>query len=259
MKIAVAAETDASEPRVAATPETVKKMIGARRRGRGASRAPASSPAFWTRTTRRPARRSPPTSLNGADVVLKVRRPARPSWPAYKQGRAGHRHHGPLRQRGRAQGDGRCRRHRLRHGIDAAHHPRAVDGRAVEPGQSRRLPRGDRRLGRIRPRLADDDDRGRHRARRATCSSWASASPACRRSPPRAGSAPSSPRPTCARPPRSRSRASAPSSSRSRTRNSRTPRPPAATPRKCRRSTRPSRPRWSPSTSRSRTSSSPRR
>ena len=36
-------------------------------------------------------------------------------------------------------------------------------------------------------------------------------------------------------------------------------RPPAATPRKCRRSIRPSRPRWSPSTSRSRTSSSPRR
>ena len=38
-----------------------------------------------------------------------------------------------------------------------------------------------------------------------------------------------------------------------------TPRRRAATPRKCRRSTRPSRPRWSPSTSRSRTSSSPRR
>ena len=28
MKIAVAAETDAGEPRVAATPETVKKMMG---------------------------------------------------------------------------------------------------------------------------------------------------------------------------------------------------------------------------------------
>ena len=50
---------------------------------------------------------------------------------------------------------------------------------------------------------------------------------------------------------------SAPNSSPSRTRNSRTRRPPAATPRKCRRSTRPSRPRSPPSTSRSRTSSSP--
>ena len=58
-------------------------------------------------------------------------------------------------------------------------------------------------------------------------------------------------------PPKSRSNRSAPNSSRSRTRNSRTRRPPAATPRKCRKSTRPSRPRSPPSTSRSRTSSSP--
>ena len=79
-----------------------------------------------------------------------------------------------------------------------------VDGRAVEPGEPRRLSRGDRRRRRIRPRAADDDDGGRHRAGRARCSSWASASPACRRSRPRAGSAPSSPRPTCGRRPRSR-------------------------------------------------------
>ena len=39
--------------------------------------------------------------------------------------------------------------------------------------------------------LADDDDAGRHGARRPGSSSWASASPACRRSPPRAASAPS--------------------------------------------------------------------
>ena len=39
-----------------------------------------------------------------------------------------------------------------------------VDGRALEPGQPRRLPGGDRRRRRIWPRLADDDDRGRHRA-----------------------------------------------------------------------------------------------
>src|SRR3981189_1248018 len=58
-------------------------------------------------------------------------------------------------------------------------------------------------------------------------------------------------------PPRSRLNRSAPNSLRSRTRNSRTPRPPAATPRKCRKSTRPSRPRSPPNTSRSRTSSSP--
>ena len=99
-----------------------------------------------------------------------------------------------------------------------------VDGRAVEPGQSRRLPRRDRRRRRIWPRAADDDDGGRHRAGQPRCSSWASASPACRRSRPRAGSAPSSPRPTCGPRPRSRSRASVRSSSRSRTRSSRTAR-----------------------------------
>ena len=46
-------------------------------------------------------------------------------------------------------------------------------------------------------------------------------------------------------------------SSPSRTRNSSRPRPPAATPRKCRRTTRPSRPRWWPPISPNRTSSSP--
>jgi len=69
----------------------------------------------------------------------------------------------------------------------------------------------------------------------------ASVSPACRRSPPPGALAPSSPQPTFARPPRNRSHRSAQNSWRSRTRSSRRPRPPAATPRKCRRSTRPSR------------------
>jgi len=58
---------------------------------------------------------------------------------------------------------------------------------------------------------------------------------------PRAGSAPSSPPPTCARRPRNRSSRSAPSSSPSRTRSSSRPRPRAATPRKCRTPTGPSR------------------
>ena len=59
---------------------------------------------------------------------------------------------------------GQGRRHRLRHGVHAAHHARAVDGRAVEPGQSGRLPGGHRRGGGIRPGAADDDDGSRHRA-----------------------------------------------------------------------------------------------
>ena len=232
---------------------------GAGRRRRGRSRAPASSPASSTPTTRRPA----PIVAQPMRVDGRRRRPqGAPSRP---------RANSPPTRRARSSSPSWTRTATRRRSTAMAEAgvvafamelmPRItraqVDGRAVQPGQPRRLPAVIDAAGRIRPRLPDDDDGGRHRAGRARCSSWASASPACRRSPPRAGSAPSSPRPTCGRPPRSRSRASAPSSSRSRTRSSSRPRPPAATPRKCRRSTRRSRRRWSPSTSRSRTSSSP--
>ena len=196
-------------------------------------------------------------TLKDADIVLKVRRPEAAELKPYKAGHAGRRHHGPVRPRGGDQGAGRGRRRRLRHGADAAHHPRAVDGRAVQPGQSRRLPGGDRCRRPVRPRAADDDDRGRHGAGRARLRHGRRASPACRRSRPRGAWARWSRRPTCARRPRSRSSRSAPSSSPSRTRSSSRPRPPPATPSRCRRNIRPSRRRWSPSTSRSRTSSSP--
>ena len=166
MKIAVAAEADQSEPRVAATPETVKKMIGLGAEVAVQPGAGVKSGILDADYTAAGAAVSA-DALSGADVVLTVRRPDCGRASRRQQGRAGHRDHGPVRQRGGAQGAGRCRRHRLRHGIDAAHHPRAVDGRAVEPGQSRRLSRRDRRLGRIRPRLPDDDDGGRHGAGRA--------------------------------------------------------------------------------------------
>ena len=76
-------------------------------------------------------------------------------------------------------------RQRLRHGAAAAHHPRPGHGRALQPGQPRRLQGAGRRHGRVQPRAADDDDRGRHGDARPRCSSSAPASPACRRSPPR--------------------------------------------------------------------------
>ena len=75
--------------------------------------------------------------------------------------RAGDRDYGSLRQRGGAERNGRRRPLRLCDGIDAAHHPRAGDGRVVEPGQPCRLSRGDRGGGGFWPRLSDDDDRGR--------------------------------------------------------------------------------------------------
>ena len=74
MKVAVAAETDAGEPRVAATPETVKKMIGL---GADVAVEPGAGmksgilDADYAAAGAAVAR----DALSGADVVLKVRRP----------------------------------------------------------------------------------------------------------------------------------------------------------------------------------------
>ena len=184
--------------------------------------APARAPPFPT----------PPMSAAGAkiagdaaaalgagDIVLKVQRPlrrarARSTKSALmKRGAVLDRHAvaaaAARRRRGLCQG----RAHRLRDGADAAHHPRAVDGRAVVAGEPRRLSRGARRRERVRPRLADDDDRRRHHRAGARPRHGRRRRRACRRSPRRAVSAPSSRRPMCGSPPRSRSRASAPPSS----------------------------------------------
>ena len=60
MKVAVTAETDGGESRVAATPETVKKIIAL---GADVAVEPGAgkNPAFSTRTMPRPEQRSPPT------------------------------------------------------------------------------------------------------------------------------------------------------------------------------------------------------
>ena len=55
MRIAVLSETDKVETRVAATPETVKKYKGSRRRRGRPGRAPARRPAFPMRSSRPPA------------------------------------------------------------------------------------------------------------------------------------------------------------------------------------------------------------
>src|SRR6476646_6372047 len=75
MKIAVAAEADPSEPRVAATPETVKKMIGlgaevAVQPGAGVKSGILDADYSAAGAT------VSADALNGADIVLQVRRPA---------------------------------------------------------------------------------------------------------------------------------------------------------------------------------------
>jgi NAD(P) transhydrogenase subunit alpha len=85
MRIAVAREVDAGEPRVAATPDTVKKLIGlgaevavARGAGLGSGISDADFEAAGAKTG---------DNVTGdADVVLKVRRPAASELAGYKKG-----------------------------------------------------------------------------------------------------------------------------------------------------------------------------
>jgi H+-translocating NAD(P) transhydrogenase subunit alpha len=85
MKVAVVAETNADEPRVAATPETVKKMVGlgaevAVEPGAGVKSGilDADYIAAGAAVT--------PDALNGADIVLMVRRPERSTLSRLKKG-----------------------------------------------------------------------------------------------------------------------------------------------------------------------------
>jgi len=85
MKIAVVAEVDAGEPRVAATPETVKKMIGlgaevAVEPGAGI-RSGILDPDFTSAGAK-----ISPDAVEDADIVLKVRRPNPAELAALKKG-----------------------------------------------------------------------------------------------------------------------------------------------------------------------------
>jgi len=85
MRIAVARETDANEPRVAATPETVKKfkalgaeVVVARGAGNGSGILDSDFEAAGASISDNPTQ--------DADLVLKVRRPAQAELSAYKRG-----------------------------------------------------------------------------------------------------------------------------------------------------------------------------
>ena len=169
MRLAVLKERRPAETRVAATPETVKKFIAlgctvAIEAGAGlASGIPdADYAAAGAEITPDVA-----TTLNGAGIVLKIRAPLgtgegpvdelslHPARRAAARPAAGRRE--------AMAADLRPARHRCRgDGAAAAHHPRAEHGHPVLPGEPGGLPRGDRGGGRLRPRLPDADDRGRH-------------------------------------------------------------------------------------------------
>ena len=85
MRIAIARETEAGEPRVAATPETVKKLIGLGAQvaveagaGQGSGILDADYTAAGASVTQ--------GAVKDADVVLKVRRPSAEELKGYKKG-----------------------------------------------------------------------------------------------------------------------------------------------------------------------------
>ena len=135
MLIAVARESDPGEPRVAGTPETVKKLkaLGAEVAvARGAGLASGILDADYEAA----GATLGDNVAKDADVVLKVKRPSAEELKGYKKGALVIAIMDPYGNDAALEADGGCRRHGVRHGTDAAHHPGAVDGRAVKPGQS---------------------------------------------------------------------------------------------------------------------------
>ena len=167
MRIAVPAET-VDEPRVAATPETVKKLLGlgatvAVQAGAGVASGVTDAAFVAAGATVEPDLAA---TLRDADVVLKVRRPEAGELAHYRRGAVVIAIMDPYGQDEALQAMAGA-------GLDAFAMelmPRItraqVDGRAFEPGQSCGLPRGDRCRRAIWPRLPDDDDRGGYRAGR---------------------------------------------------------------------------------------------
>jgi H+-translocating NAD(P) transhydrogenase subunit alpha len=85
MKVAVAAEVEAGEPRVAATPETIKKIIALGAEVVVEPGAGIKSGILDADYSAAGAKVSP-DALNGADIILKVRRPQAAELARYKRG-----------------------------------------------------------------------------------------------------------------------------------------------------------------------------
>jgi H+-translocating NAD(P) transhydrogenase subunit alpha len=85
MKVAVAAEVEAGEPRVAATPETIKKIIALAAEVAVEPGAGIKS-GFLDADYAAAGATVSADALNGADIVLKVRRPQAAELARYKRG-----------------------------------------------------------------------------------------------------------------------------------------------------------------------------
>ena len=195
MKIAILKERRPHETRVAATPETVKKLkaLGVEEivieTGAGVAAAYTDEAYADAGAMIVPDAAS---AAAAADVIFKIQRPMAAAdgideLALLRQGQVLMSPLGALTNADLVQALASQGRDVVRARADPAHHPRAVDGHPELAGQPRGLQGGPGGGQPVRPHLPADDDAGRHaRARRAP-SSWASAWRACRRSPRRGG------------------------------------------------------------------------
>ena len=170
MKIAILKERRPHETRVAATPETVKKLkaLGVEEivieTGAGVAAAYTDEAYAEAGAMIVPDAAS---AAAAADVIFKIQRPdggrrrhrrARPAAPGPGADVAARR----ADQQGPGAGAGVQGRDVLRARADPAHHPRAVDGHPELAGQPRGLQGGPGGGQPVRPHLPADDDAGRH-------------------------------------------------------------------------------------------------
>ncbi len=151
MRLAVLKERRAFETRVAATPETVKRLIGlgltvAIEAGAGAD---AAIPDAEFSNAGAEIVPDAAAALAGAGIVFAVQVPQPEQLSLVPRGALLVCIANALRRSGRGYVPRRGR-HRLRgDGVAAPYYPCPGDGRAVEPGQPGRLPCGDRGGGRV--------------------------------------------------------------------------------------------------------------
>jgi NAD(P) transhydrogenase subunit alpha len=86
MKVAIPAETEAGEPRVAATPDTVKRLVGLGAEVSVEAGAGSKAGILDADFVAAGARIANGTAVKDADVVLKVRRPTKSELAGYKAG-----------------------------------------------------------------------------------------------------------------------------------------------------------------------------
>ena len=162
MKIGIPKERRDEERRAAASPDTVKRYKGMGlepvvEAGAGVGAAVADQ-AYQDAG----AAIGDEAGAWASEIVLKVQRPTEAEMGHLRPGPGPDRDARPLQRQGSGRGLRQGRGQRLRHGAAAAHHARPGHGRALQPGQPRRLQGTGRRHGRVQSCPADDDDRGRH-------------------------------------------------------------------------------------------------